>query len=546
MVIIMNNTKAIVLLLTLLTSAVAFGQPYSVSGRIFDPVTGLGVQGAVVTIETKSTTTDQNGHYSISDAPLGDQVISVTSLGFSIDDKRVNITGELVEQNLEAYSAKILPVPALKARKDTRLLCLDGCYREGDGGYNAAWNTSRESAPNLSQHDEGYCVYTQIVMINRFFGGTFTRDEAASIAHQYATPEKELGHGWAGVNFVFGTVAYRYALNGGAGSQELVTRPSNALIKDYIDSGRPICWNVHWDKSSSAHAMVVSGYRYKDGKFEMQFLNTDNNGSVEWFENGPNNSTFFSGMVAPQSCQARNSDPDIKEDSDEDGVTDYDEKHRWNGNFDLDEKEKDTDKDGLLDGKDIEGWLFRGQNAPTLGGFDDDKDGLRGEVDPDSDNGGVMDGDEDADHDANKNGDETDPYAPVSPNSDDIPKVKITLEPSVAVGDEIFVDVTQEVTATFVFYGKNGTSTVPIFDKDAGPLTVTFTPNGGTATTVTLTHTGDMPTAPWTGKFTMGNAVPSGKVEFSVKNGSSDVEIIEGKEFRVDAGLGLVKNFVKK
>lgn len=534
MVIIMDNTKTIVLLLTLLISAVAFGQPYSVSGRISDPVTGLGVQGAVVTIETKSTTTDQNGHYSISDAPLGDQVISVTSLGFSIDDKRVNITGELVEQNLEAYSAKILPVPALKARKDTRLLCLDGCYREGDGGYNAAWNTSRESAPNLSHHDEGYCAYTQIVMINKFFGGTFTRDEAASIAHRSATPEKELGHGWEGVDFSGSQEAFRYSLNGAEGRTQLNVRPSNAEIKEFIDSGRPICWNINWLHQNIGHAMVVAGYRYKNGKFEIQFLNTDNNGSVEWFENGPSDSSFMVGVVVPQSCQARNMDPDVDRDLDGDGVTDYDEKHRWNGKFDLDEKEADTDKDGLLDGKDIEGWLFRGKNVPTVGGFDDDKDGLRGEVDPDSDNGGVRDGEEDFIPDVYDVNKETDPYDPIQPNADDIPKVKITLDPSTRKDDKTYVKE-ESVTATFTFYRKDGTSELPIFDKQVGPLVVKFTPGGGAPITVELTATGDLPSKVWKGNLTINSKTPIGKAEFSVKNGSSEVEIVEGKDFYISS-----------
>jgi hypothetical protein len=90
-----------------------------------------------------------------------------------------------------AQAQNPLPVPVLKARKDTTMLCLAGCEKPGDN----AWNQSRESAGAVGTHDWSYCVYTAVAMINRFYGGTLTRDEIAFQVNQRPTPDTELAHG---------------------------------------------------------------------------------------------------------------------------------------------------------------------------------------------------------------------------------------------------------------------------------------------------------------------------------------------------------------
>lgn len=187
----MKFTKFIPVCMVLLISATALAQTYSVSGRVTDQTSGNGVQGVTVAVATGTSLTDATGSYTVANVPVGTQVLTANSPNFSIDSVALNVTEAMMGQDLLAYPGKVLAVPVLKARKDTRLLCLDGCDRTGAH----AWNASRESADHLGKHDVGYCVYTQIAMVNRFFGGNFTRDEAASITHKYATPEKELGHG---------------------------------------------------------------------------------------------------------------------------------------------------------------------------------------------------------------------------------------------------------------------------------------------------------------------------------------------------------------
>lgn len=526
-----------------LMPAQVFAQTYSISGRIVEQNTGNGLGGAIVAVATKSSTTDANGDYTINDVSTGQHVISVTLANYVVDSRVVNMIGSITGQNFSAYPGKKLAVVVLKARKDTTMLCLDGCKKTGSD----VWNQSREAASGLGIHDRNYCVYTAIVMLNRFYGGTMTRDECALYSHDRVTPDNELAHD-AGAVFIEAAPTLRYAFNNPIGVDSLTTPPTETEYKNYIDAGRPLYWTCQWEGSWIGHAMVVAGYRYENGDFKLLFLNTDNNGSLGWIGRNVDGTWAFATpgiwhttMVPPANSVGRKTDSRLSLDSDRDGVNDYDEIVRWaNGpagpacKQDLDENKNDTDGDNLPDGKDIEGWLFRGQNDPVgKGKFDDDKDDKRGEVDPDSDNGGVKDGDEDANHDANKTNDETDAYDPVKPNADDIPKVKITLVPANQADNKIYVK--GNVTATFVFYRKDGTTALPVFDKGVGPLTVKFTPNGGAVVTVTLTPTGAVPTATWTGTFTIGTTTPKGKAEFNIKNGSSNVEIVEGKEFYVDA-----------
>ena len=523
-----------------LFTSVVQAQTFSLTGKLTDSVSANGLAGATLNVGGLVSITDANGDFTINNVPSGTYSISGSLDHYTIVPKDVVLNANKMGVELFATGdSKTLAVIPLKARKDTTMLCLDGCLREGED----AWNKSRESAPDLGIHDGNYCVYTAVTMLNRFYGGSITRDECAYEAHHQPTPDRELGHD-DGAVFLGATASLRNALNYPPTMEYLDHEPSDSEYKAFIDDNRPMYWSCQWVGTNVGHAMVVAGYRYVDKKFEIQFLNTNNNGKVEWIVRHPSGGVWDKTIVPPLNSVGKQTDPLVSKDSDNDGVSDFDEVVRWNSDsylgekLDLKENDVDTDKDGLPDGKDIEGWLFRGTNDPIgKGKFDDDGDTLRGEMDPDSDNGGVRDGDEDANHDANKTADETDPYSPIKPNADDIPKVKITLTPIIQAEQKVFV--TGNVTATFVFYRKDGATTLPIFDKDAGPLTVNFTLNGGASVAVTLIPADAVPTMTWTGNFTIEPTAPIGKAVFSVKNGATDVEIIAGKDFYIDARSGL-------
>lgn len=540
------NFNLVCLIATFFMSAQAFAQTYSVSGKVTDAVSTNGLQGVVVTIATKNATTDANGDYTVNDIPGGGQTLKAALANYTIPDQAITVANNIAGQNLVATGdLKELAVTALKARKDTAMLCVDGCKRSlttTELDTESLWNGSRTTAAYVSPHDRSYCAHVANTMINRFYGGTLTEDECAFKANDQGAPELDLGHD-LGTSFSRVQATLSWALQSPTGLTTINTEPTEVQYKGYIDGDQPLLWAVSWS-GGGGHAVVMSGYRYVDRKFELKFLNTDNNGRIEWHERGTFG-TFGYAFAPPSKTKVdigRKTDALLALDTDSDGVTDFDEKYRWDSTYDLDEKNVDTDKDGLPDGKDIEGWLFRGDAKDATGKdrFDDDHDGLRGEVDPDSDNGGVRDGDEDANHDANKTNDETDPYEPINPNADDIPKVKITLNPTNQADNKTFVR--GNVTATFVFYRKDGTALLPVFDKDAGPLIAKYTPNGGAGITVNLTPTGALPTATWTGVLTLLPTTPAGKAEFGIKNGSVDVEITEGKEFYIDPKGGEKNN----
>jgi len=94
--------------------------------------------------------------------------------------------------------------------------------------------------------------------------------------------------------------------------------------------------------------------------------------------------------------------PETKEDTDGDGICNFDENHR----FDTDPNLKDTDADGVFDKMDLReyvfdefgSWSLRWADLPAKDEFGqvlEPGDNLRKEVDPDNDDGGSVDGCED-------------------------------------------------------------------------------------------------------------------------------------------------------
>jgi len=89
--------------------------------------------------------------------------------------------------------------------------------------------------------------------------------------------------------------------------------------------------------------------------------------------------------------------PDTKDNSDADGMVDFDERER----FKTSPTNPDTDNDCVADKNDVRGYVFdlTGRYSKRKGDLSG-ADALRKELDPDNDNGGRIDGDEDA----NRNG----------------------------------------------------------------------------------------------------------------------------------------------
>lgn len=90
--------------------------------------------------------------------------------------------------------------------------------------------------------------------------------------------------------------------------------------------------------------------------------------------------------------------PDTTDDSDNDGVVDFDERNRFATSF----SSADWNGDDVQDGADIRGYLFNNDGAYSRRSPDIDNDGKRKEVDKDNDyasDNGTVDGCEDRDRD---------------------------------------------------------------------------------------------------------------------------------------------------
>ncbi len=330
---------------------------------------------------------------------------------------------------IEEGAPNPLGVPNQPARKDSSLLCLDGCDA-------AHWDSSNAAGPQHG-HSTWYCWAAAAQMLAWYYGGDLLQDEIVVTVKGNLTsptqpspnlphgvdPEDSLPHGGhASAPHEHGLHSLRYALQ--ATNDELniqYVRPTAEELEGFIDDGRPLRY------STGGHAMVVDGYRTTaGGVFQGRFLNTDNDGTIEWREWA---TEPFSWCAVPDD-DVTGEDGDIRmsADSDGDGMVNFDEDER----FPTDDGYPDTEWDGVNDKSDIVSYVFRAIVA------DVDGDGIRGEVDPDSDNGGLQDGLEDLDQDGEHEpgNDETDPHDPADENLVDIDLV-LAIDTTGSMTDDI-------------------------------------------------------------------------------------------------------------
>ncbi len=295
-------------------------------------------------------------------------------------------------------------VQSRAARKDSTMLCTDGCDK-------SHWDKSNVSSPHY-YHASWYCWAAGAQMLAWYRGGTVLQDEILATVKGHITtppspqpapalpygidPEDSLPHGsHAGAYMSEIRHALRFALQTtDAHLHEHASKPTPAQLRNYIDNDTPVYY------INAGHVMIVDGYRTVGGIFQGRFLNTDNDGTIAWRSWA--NETFW-GLFAPDTTLVgKTKDARLDTDKDADGMNDFDEDER----FPTDKNYADTEWDGVCDKADVASYALRGISA------DIDSDGLRAEIDPDSDDGGLQDGLEDLDNDGEyEPGDgETDPH----------------------------------------------------------------------------------------------------------------------------------------
>ena len=297
-----------------------------------------------------------------------------------------------------------------------------------------------------------WAVATQI--LNAFYHGNLTQDEIKyygktvgfenvwTVFGTYSRPERDkiigpFALGLSGVGYLPEIkMLLKWALNiddsqlehGAFGDGPF----DQTFVMEHIDQNRPIYF------MEKNHFMIVDGYRFSSGDFQVHLVNLYNGGEVEWVSNQDRHVRAY--FVPIDVTHPRMSDIRVHIDSDNDGIVDFDEIERFHTN----PYSKDSDGDGIEDKVEIFSYTIKEPFIKTmqctdpmnytssydlkLGDYIDeevgticrlevyadiDGDGKRAEKDVDSDhpnNDGLPDGAEDLNNNGYVDNGETDPY----------------------------------------------------------------------------------------------------------------------------------------
>jgi PKD repeat protein len=394
----------------------------SISGRVTDSLTGSGISGASVSASGPSSgsdTTDSNGYYTISNLNPGSYQVTGSKSGYTPQTKSTTVYSDqtsTVNFQLQPTEHDLGILPKLQ-RKDTKMLCLEGCSLTGD----YAWDIEHQSRGCL--HDNWYCVRASISIINSYYGGHLSQDRISFyVIHERnhnTIPENDLGHG-RGLYTDETLDALSWALNGATINHQS-GKPTFSQIQSWINSGRPI---LRRDVSGTWHATVIDGY--EDAGQKVHVINpwTGTESSVAY-----STLDVYEVWIPPTGATARSDESSMSLDSDGDGVIDFDEINR----FGTDPHNPDTDGDLIPDKQEIMSYTFLSDGSFDSGNSrkpDSDNDGLRCELDTDSDNGGVPDGLEDLNRNGRVDPGETDPLNPSDDPVKTPPVADFTYSPS--------------------------------------------------------------------------------------------------------------------
>ncbi len=285
-----------------------------------------------------------------------------------------------------------LTVPFLSQHKDTQMILLESKNEEGEH----AWDVAHPDLDRNDPADYGNCALASIAMVNAFYGGDLSQDRIGfEVFHDTLPgPEYDLMYG-QGLYLDQTTQALAFALEGeSAFRQQPKTFDVDVFWADIqlgIDADAPIV-----AAQLPGHAFVITGY-YEDNTTRYVMINDPWWGQYAVDIAGVRWKYYW--MTSPDSIPVLN-DPEIGMDSDGDGIVDFDEINRFGTN----PNDRDTDKDSLEDKDDLRASIYDEQWGYALAslsflGRDYDNDGIKMELDEDSDGGGCFDGMEDFDLD---------------------------------------------------------------------------------------------------------------------------------------------------
>ncbi len=277
-------------------------------------------------------------------------------------------------------------------RKDTGLLCLDGCDSHLDTTSVEHWDKGLPNSPPIREHGDMNCVRASTAMMVSFYGAgkNLSQDRIAYFDDEVydavgnGIPEGDLAHSH-GVSYGEVEVIMEWALDEQVTVLNIDFDPTFAQVRGWIDNDQPLM------TVTAAHMRVLNGYRVDDANEEWVHVMDPWSGprweTYDTWANG-NWGVWVGPVNAPN---AREDEDTIAQDSDGDGVMDFDEQTRFaTGRFDA-----DSDNDNVRDKEDVYEYVFNSADNYSKRNADTDADGVRKEKDPDNEADTFNDGCED-------------------------------------------------------------------------------------------------------------------------------------------------------
>jgi len=304
----------------------------------------------------------------------------------------------LKSQNRETkdiYGSKIIPITWQLQHKDTNMMCLDGDAENGA----MAWDVPHTER---GTHGNMYCARATLSMMASYYGSNLSQDRISYEIFKSGPPEGDLGHN-IGVSLEEIDLSINWAL--GTTITRENRKPSFQEIKTWIDNNQPVYSVI------PGHARLIVGYReFTKDQIQYQFIQIldpwDRPKEVSYADDpikyiwvGPSGPTGAPN-IRMEEDQDNDGNRDSSDDSDNDGIVDFDERTRFNTN----PSQLDSDQDGVPDQLDIREYIFTDNGSFHHRRADFDFDGLRKELDSDNDRPGWFAGTSDGCEDANHNG----------------------------------------------------------------------------------------------------------------------------------------------
>ena len=285
------------------------------------------------------------------------------------------------------WDIRSVDMPVYLQHKDTDMLCWDG---DDEAGPRQPWDHSHADTPgNHSAHGRNYCARASIAMVAAHYGSDLSQDR---LSYQHFGAANGPFYGALGhdkpLPIAGGQALLSWALND-APVALTMGKPSWEDLVRWASDDRPVLSGI------PGHAIVLQGTAAYIGpeptlaNLHMVIWNDPWDAHVKYTRY---ESLAITNTRVPQgNPTGRKQEATVTRDTDGDGIVDFDETVRFGTN----PNKRDTDGDCIPDKADMHSYLYRphGAYAPVHSDFDGD--GLRNDLDADSDGGGRIDGDED-------------------------------------------------------------------------------------------------------------------------------------------------------